>query len=60
MLVSTNRPIFNEIRSTTTLGLLWNPKILKCFKSRITPHKRNNKLDGEYKTKDAGHYCINI
>jgi len=25
MLLSTNRPVFNEISSTTTFGLLWNP-----------------------------------
>jgi len=27
MLLSTNRPVFKEISSTTTLGLLWNPTI---------------------------------
>jgi len=27
MLLSTNRPVFKEISSTTTLGLLWSPTI---------------------------------
>jgi len=40
MLLSTNRPVFKEISSTTTFGLLWNPTNDQ-LKSRITPHRCN-------------------
>ena len=59
MPLSTNRPVFKEIISTTSLGLIWNQQLISR-RWRRTPHRCKHKLHSEYKTKDASHYSINI